>query len=135
MIEEIHAQGHRNVQAKHRTTLEITKEDYLTKKGDCIIAINADKGMSGLSEELKKQLKKGAKIKITISCEGIEDSLEAEGNENLILEHETDIVIRKSEFICPRTLAVKANKSASDLKRDLIAKISEGNKVKIKFTV
>lgn len=133
MIEEIQAHGHHNVQARHKTTLEITKEDYLTKKGDCIIAINADKGMSGLSEEFKKKLKNGAKIKITISCEGIEDTLEAEGSPNLTLDHKTDIVIRKSEYICPRTLAIKANKSASDLRRDLINKIKEGNKVKVEF--
>jgi len=135
LIEEIHACGHHNVLARHKTTLEITKENYLTKKGDCIIAINADKGMNDLSDEFKKKLKNKTKIKIIIRCEGIEDIVEAEGSPDLILDHKTDMVIRKSEYICPRTLAIKANKSASDLSRDLISKVREGHKVKVEYII
>jgi hypothetical protein len=42
-IEKINAVGHPNVLATHEKTIEITKEDFLTPTGDCIIGINADK--------------------------------------------------------------------------------------------
>ncbi|HIP75502.1 MAG TPA: DUF371 domain-containing protein, partial [Thermococcus paralvinellae] len=44
MREIIHCYGHENIKATHKSTLEITKEDFLTPRGDCIICIKADKG-------------------------------------------------------------------------------------------
>jgi len=41
----------------------------------------------------------------------------------LILTHPTDIVIRKSDYICNRTLAIRADKSAKDLPRELAEKL------------
>jgi hypothetical protein len=41
IFEKIEAWGHPNVSANNRTTFEVTKEDHLTRRGDCIIAINA----------------------------------------------------------------------------------------------
>ncbi|HIP58595.1 MAG TPA: DUF371 domain-containing protein, partial [Archaeoglobus profundus] len=37
MKEVITAWGHPNITAKHRTTLEITKDEELSIRGDCII--------------------------------------------------------------------------------------------------
>ena len=34
--------GHKNITANHKTTLEFTKENSVTKKGDCIIGVNSD---------------------------------------------------------------------------------------------
>jgi hypothetical protein len=36
------------------------------------------------------------------------------------LDHLTDLVIRKSNYVCNRTLMVEADKSASNLGRDLV---------------
>jgi len=41
----------------------------------------------------------------------------------LILTHPTDMVIRKSDYICNRTLAIRADKSANDLPRELVEKL------------
>ena len=38
----------------------------------------------------------------------------------MALDHLTDIVIRKSNFICGRTLMIHADKAAVDLNKDLI---------------
>ncbi|RLF17024.1 MAG: DUF371 domain-containing protein, partial [Thermoprotei archaeon] len=38
IVEEIIAWGHPNIRALHRSTMEITKEPYVTPRGDCIIA-------------------------------------------------------------------------------------------------
>jgi len=134
-IEIIRAKGHENVLSTHKTTFEITKENYLTKNGDCIIAINGDKGIPELSEEFKNLLKKGKNLKIEVSCENLEDQVMAKGSQDLILTHEHDIVIRKSKFIDSRTLAIESNKAARDLDRDLIKKISEGKDVIVKFII
>lgn len=51
--------GHVNVRARHRTTIEITRDDYLTPRGgDCIIGIKADKGLSGISPNLRRLLRR-----------------------------------------------------------------------------
>jgi len=66
VIERILAKGHKNVKATHRTTLEVTKDKYLTPRGDCIIAISANKAASDLSESFKYYLKKPGSILVVV---------------------------------------------------------------------
>ena len=54
--EVIFAQGHENILGTHKTTLEFTKDKHLTKKGDCIVAVAADKALADLSAEFKENL-------------------------------------------------------------------------------
>ncbi len=54
--EEVTASGHENIEATHPTTLEITKERGLSRRGDCIIAVGADKSLADFSEEFKERL-------------------------------------------------------------------------------
>jgi len=62
--------------------------------------------------------------------------VKAFGSSRLILSHPTDIVVRKSDFICHRTLAVKADKAACDLSRALVEKLKNPEQVvKITLTV
>lgn len=124
MIKEtIICYGHKNVKATHRSTLEITKEDYLTPRGDCIICVKANKGLKELSDEIKEALKSGKKVKIRITADDIVDELEAVGDERLTFENEISMVIRKSEYVDGRTLAIRANKAARDIKRELVEKL------------
>lgn len=130
--EKITAWGHPNVLATHETTIEITKEGDLTGKGDCIIAVRADKGCINLISELKDSLKIGNRIKMTISAGNIEDSLFFFGSPALKLQDENCIVIRKSDFIDDRTLGILSNKAAKDLKRDLVEKLKD-SKTKVEI--
>ena len=124
MIKEtIICYGHENVKATHRSTLEITKEDYLTPRGDCIICIKASKALRDLDEKIKEALKSGKKVKIRITVDGIVDELEAFGDSRLSFESDFSMVIRKSDYVDGRTLAIKANKAAKDIKRELIEKL------------
>ena len=124
MIKEtIVCYGHENVKATHRSTLEITKEDYLTPRGDCIICIKASKALRDLDEKIKEALKSGKKVKIRIIVDGIVDELEAFGDSRLSFESDFSMVIRKSDYVDGRTLAIKANKAAKDIKRELIEKL------------
>ncbi|WP_297501182.1 DUF371 domain-containing protein [Thermococcus sp.] len=118
--EVIHCRGHENVRATHRSTLEFTKEDYLTSRGDCILCIEADRGLNELSEEFKRALREGRKLIVRIKVNNFVDEVVAYGDPNLILDHEYSMVIRKSTHIDARTLAVRANKAARDIDRRIV---------------
>ena len=49
--------------------------------------------------------------------------LEAFGDSRLSFESDFSMVIRKSDYVDGRTLAIKANKAAKDIKRELIEKL------------
>ncbi len=137
VTEVIFAWGHKNIQATHKSTLEITREAELSKKGDCIIAVSANKAINDLHPEFKKKLKnKNAKITMIIEIEDIVEVVNASGSARLILTHPTDMVVRKSNYICNRTLAIQADKAACDLSRKLAEKLKNPEqKVKITLTV
>jgi hypothetical protein len=120
------ALGHTNIQAIHPTTLMFTKDIHVSKKGDCIVAMAADKSVADLSSQFKEKLRKpNAKVTIIIKAGDIMEEIKALGSPKLCLFHPTDIVIRKSEYICSRTLAVCADKSSIDLPRELVAKLQD----------
>jgi uncharacterized protein len=120
----IRARGHKNISAKHKSTFQITIEPDITKRADCIIAVSADKGISGLSNELKKAAKKDSVgITLTIVAGTRFEVVTGKGCNKLEFTDAKDIVIRKSDFISERTLMIKADKSAADLDRELITSL------------
>jgi uncharacterized protein len=136
MQETVKAKGHENVQSTHKTTLEFTKEKELGKNGDCIIAVSADKACADFSEGFKEALRQGAGLKIEIESGGEKDTLYAKGSNGLLLDDEKETVIRKSDFISGRTLAINADKSSSELKKSLVAKLKKpGQEVTIVLTI
>ncbi|MGC8997952.1 MAG: DUF371 domain-containing protein [Candidatus Bathyarchaeia archaeon] len=137
ITECITAFGHKNVKAKHKTTLEITKEKELSIRGDCIIAVSADKGLPDLKQEFRELLRReNARLKILMDAGGVVDVVRAFGSPMLILSHPTDMVVRKSGYICSRTLAIRADKAACDLSRALVKKLQNPKqRVRITLTV
>lgn len=135
--EVITAYGHENIQATHKSTLEITKEKRLSKKGDCIIAIYADKGLTELSERFRENLRReNSKLTILIEAGGISEIVNAYGSPLLVFTHPTDMVVRKSSYICGRTLAIHADKAACNLSRELVEKLKNSSeRVRITLTV
>ena len=129
--------GHENIQATHKTTFEVTKEAQLSRRGDCIIAVSANKTMTDFSSDFKENLhKEKAKIMILIEAGDAAEVVNAFGSPRLILTHRTDMVVRKSNYICNRTLAIQADKAACDLSRKLAEKLrNPKQKVKITLTV
>ena len=135
ITEIIFAYGHENIQATHKSTLEITKENQLSKKGDCIIAVSADKTTADLSPEFKDKLQKeNSKITMLIKAGEIVETVNAFGSPRLILTHPKDMVVRKSSYVCSRTLATRADKAAWDLSRKLVEKL-RNPKQKVKITL
>jgi len=121
--EVIKGHGHPNIRALHETTFEITREEHLTPRGDCIIVVGADKGALNLSNNLKELIRSGAKVKVIIEVDDLRDEIVGIGNPKLTLTDPISLVGRKSDFICPRTFMIRANKAAKDLDRKLIMKL------------
>ena len=118
---EIKFSGHENIRSNHQKTIEITKESHLTPQGDCIVGVNATSSCADLPDELKQKLKDpNSKISFLIKVGEHEFHVTGRGHENLILSHTEDIVIRKSNFVCPRTLAVKCDKASDLLPREMV---------------
>ncbi len=135
--EVVFGYGHGNIKATHNSTLEFTKDQRLSKKGDCIVAVAADKALTDLTAEFTEKLRKPhAKLTITIEADGITDQVNALGSPQLVMTHVTDMVVRKSDYVCSRTLAVHADKAAQDLSRGLVEKLKNPEqKVKITLVV
>lgn len=120
--ETVEAWGHPNITALHKTTFEVTKDSELSKRGDCIIGVRANKAIRDLNENLKEMLKLGYKAKITLELPdyGIKDEIVGLGNEKMSFKHKKDIVVRKSNYVCDRTLLIKATKSAFEIDKEMI---------------
>lgn len=118
---EIPFRGHKNILSLHEKTLEITKEPDLTINGDCIVGINADLACKDLPENFKKNaMSDDAKITFTIKAGKHSFSIHGNGSKKLTLKHPKDIVLRKSAFVCTRTLAIKCDKASSDIPRGMV---------------
>jgi hypothetical protein len=131
------ASGHTNILATHPATIMFTKDKDLSETGDCIVAVATDKAVADLSQQFKDALRKpNAKLTITIEVDSLQEQIIAFGSPKLILTHSTDMVIRKSNYVCSRTLAIHADKAASDLSRELVQKLKrDKQKAKITLTV
>ncbi len=120
-IDRLKAYGHPNIRALHRSTIEITKVEELTPRGDCIIGVRADKSAKDLSPRLKHVLRRDDSILIIIlEAGGFRDIVLAQGDPRLILSDERRMIIRRSKYVEPATIAVRSNKAARDLDRRLI---------------
>ncbi len=121
MLEEtIQFSGHPAIRALHRTTLEITMENHLTENGDCIIGVRASKACNQIDADFRKKLMAKSQIKISVEVRNRIFSIRAFGSPHLTLTDSKEIVIRKSAFFSPRTLAVNSDRAAFDLPRVMV---------------
>jgi len=115
--------GHPSITGTHKTTLEFTKDDSVTEEGDCIIGVSAD-----FSSVLLKQCLIWDEILVTIEVDGLKEQVIAKTN--LDFSSETEIVIRKGDFVSERTLGINADKASSDIDREIIERL-KNSKAKI----
>jgi len=135
ITEIIWACGHRNILSTHKTTFETTREANLTKHGDCIIAVKATKGAKDIHPKFKETaMKENTQLTITIEANGMKETVRARGSSRLTFTSLTDIVIRKSGYVCGRTVAIGADKAACDLSRRLTERLRDSHQ-KIKITL
>lgn len=118
--------GHENIRSLHPKTIEITKDSRLTPRGDCIVGVNATSGCKDIPTQMKKKLKDPhSSINFSLDVGDYSFKFTGKGHKNLILKHSDDIVIRKSNFVCPRTLAVRCNKASNSIPRKIIRKLQD----------
>lgn len=135
--DEVTFYGHSNVQSLHARTIEITKDDYLTPRGDCIIGIRADKGCADLNEPLKHRLRRRlAIVRIEVIVGNESFLITGRGDERLKLLSSHDIVVRKTNFICPRTMSVRTDKAALEVPRKMVKMLQDKDrKAVLRITV
>ena len=121
MIFKIQTRGHSNVTSRHKSTFEITRDAEIGPTADCIIGVGMDRTMSDFPKEFKERIANpDTKIIVELETENGHDIITGFGHEDLTLTHPTDIVIRKSDYTCDRTLMINADKAARDLDSNLI---------------
>ena len=121
---EIEFFGHENIRSNHKKTIEITKESHLTTRGDCIIGVSANSSCADLPEKLKNKVRDSkTHVRFLIKVDEDEFVLEGMGHSDLTLTHDEDIVLRKSDFTCPRTISVKCDKASDLVPRDMVSKL------------
>ena len=134
--ERLVCRGNQNVRALHRSTFEITKEEHLTPRGTCIIAIHADKGLCDLDTEFKNSLASDSALLVTTLCAGNERcTITARGSSRLTLDHPTDLVWRRSSFVDSRTIGVHADFTAQTLPRKLIDELIREEKMTVDMEI
>lgn len=136
-VEELYAQGHPNVLAKHPTTFEITKDTELTRRGDCVIGVNANKGPQDFSNQFRDLCRHDeSRIQVQLEADGIVEFIEGRGSPKLTFNHSSESVGRKSSYASSRTIMVRADKAARDLNRELTDALTHSDtKLWVRITV
>jgi hypothetical protein len=126
-IEVVRFKGHKNVRATHKTTLEITRDPYLTIRGDCIVGVLANKALKDFSLCFKELARKKETIIIMVLIvDEVIDFIKGSGGENLTYSDDRKIIARKSTYQSPNTVMINADKAAVDIKREMISLLRDG---------
>lgn len=116
--------GHRNIRCLHNKTIEITKAVSLSTRGDCIAGVSASKACNDFDKEFKARFSEsGRKVNLEIKVDEQTFRMHGFTDQRLTLSHGHDIVIRRSNYVCPRTLCVLCNKASFDIPRELVLKL------------
>lgn len=124
--DEVTFYGHPNIQSLHAKTIEITKDEHLTPRGDCIIGVRANKGCADLDESFKHRLKSNsAVVRIEVMVGEESFLITSRGDERLTMLNVHDIVIRRTNFVCPRTMSIRCDKASSEVPRKLVKMLQD----------
>lgn len=116
--------GHRNIRCLHNNTIEITKAVSLSTRGDCIAGVSASKACNDFDKEFKARFSEsGRRVNLEIKVDEQIFRMHGLTDQRLTLSHDHDIVIRRSNYVCPRTLCVLCNKASLDIPRELVLKL------------
>jgi len=122
--------GHENVVGEHKTTVEITSENFLTRRGTCIIGIRATQTLADLDSTIKKLASsETTKIVLVMEVNGIVERVAGTGGSDLTYSDSISMVARTSSYQCGRTLMIHADKAASDLSKDFINSLKDNKAV------
>lgn len=133
--EVITAHGHGNILARDEGCFEITTNKN-PKGEDSVIAVRADKSCKDLSDAFKTAAKSATKMEITIESGDVVENIIAYGSPALKLIDANEIVVRKSDLIDGKTVAILADKAANELSGTMKKKLKDPKtEVKITFEI
>ncbi len=113
--------GHENILSTHKSTLEFTTDSFLTSTGDCIIGVKSSLNLRNLPDEFKDKIRsENSRIRIILQIGEKKEEINGFGHSSLQLSDSRAIIVRKSSFVCPKTLAINADKAACDISTDII---------------
>ncbi|BBD72088.1 hypothetical protein HS1genome_0477 [Sulfodiicoccus acidiphilus] len=127
-LQLVEGRGHPNVRATHRTTFELTRESHLTPRGDCIIAVSADKAAADLDRSFVQELR-GGWIWIGLVVGSRVEVVKARGSIDITSSNKVKLIVRRSTFIEPATVGVSADKAAADLDRSFVQELRGGKRL------
>ena len=128
------ARGHHNVSALHETTIEITKDDYLTRRGDCIVGVSSEAGANDLPAWLKERIRQGWVVVVVLCSGDVCDSVVGRGDPRLELSDGHKMIMRRSSYVEPSTIMIRSNKAARELRRDLVSTLASGSALDVYVT-
>jgi len=134
--EVIRAHGHENISAEHESTFEVTSDDFLTPAGDCILGIEADRTPAEFDQEFVDACQDAeATIEITLAAGDRSQTVRASGHPELTFEGDRSAVVRTSDYVDDRTVAVDAEMAAGDLDRELVDGLARGESLRVVLAV
>lgn len=136
MEERIRARGHEHVTARHGSTLEVTTDEWLTPAGDCIVGVGADRGPAEFDSRFVDACRTDdVGIHIELTAGPHRETIAAKGSRDLTFGSDRSAVVRTSEYVDDRTVAIDAGAAACDLDRDLIAALADGTELAVTIRV
>ncbi len=127
LTETIGFHGHQNILGLHRNTIEVTKDDEISTRADCIIGVRATKSCSDLSRPLKRYIRSGGHLCFEIIVGELRFAFQGKGSNTLNLIDDRELVLRRSDFSSDRTGAVGCNAAAMDIPRSIIGMLQNPN--------
>ncbi|GAB4284410.1 MAG: DUF371 domain-containing protein [Candidatus Dojkabacteria bacterium] len=109
--------GHENILATHVKTLEFTKDDFLSDRGDCIVGIRATFELEKL-KEFKNKVKFILSLQDPISNNLLKSEHKCIVNKDFNSNHE--LILRKSFFNSERTFGFRLNRGANRVDRRIV---------------
>lgn len=126
-VETVAASGHEHVAAAHESTLEVTTDDWLTPAGDCIVGVAADRAPVSFAGAFVEACRDHtARVEVVLRADGHESRVDARGHPDLTFESDRSLVVRTSDYVDDRTVAVGADAAATDLDDELVAALADG---------
>jgi hypothetical protein len=128
------ARGHVNIRATNRHTLEITKDPYVTRRGDCIVACCAEKAAGELRRDVLQALASRGVVLVVIEAGDVQVVVTGE-TPGIMPTSRWRMVVRRSRYLDDSTVAIAADKAAADLDRSLVERLRRGSPVRVRVGV
>jgi hypothetical protein len=107
----------------------VTTDKHLSREGDCIIAVRSEKSLDDLLPDLKDIIRnEEAEVIFIMETSGHILVVKGRGHPGLTLASPSDMVIRKSNYICDRTLMIKADIAALDISPEFVLLLKGHNR-------